>query len=266
MLHRDTLELIQQTAREAQSATLLKDLNTDGRTAWVNIAGELREVKLPPTVRKHTVHSLDDLILYAARAAEDCENRADNPNPPAGPVVWHGRSGVVLVIDDADRRDLVQFPLTFSERYQVLRRLAEKRPALMQAEFVRLLRLELGFSNAIVGQFRRLQWQAGSTTVGDLRHGQDKLGKDIQSVVQGVDELPEDLDVPAPVYQQYGEDEEYLVRCSIEIDTQNQRLYLIPKPDELERVADKAQASIRARLEGRLQDEKPKVPIYYGQP
>ena len=87
------------------------------------------------------------------------------------------------------------------------------------------------------------------------------MGKSIVEKVEGVDQLPDELEVPTPVYSESGEREEYLVRCGIDIDAVNQRFRLVPLPDELCRVVDLAQASIRRRLEDALE-----CPIYYGNP
>jgi hypothetical protein len=249
--------LIQQTSREAQSATLLPELSAGGRKAFYQHGTEIKEFTVPPSARNHTVHSLVDLILYARRP----DNQA--------PVVWHDNTGVVLLVDDADRRERVTFPLTWSERLVTLQNLAAKKPCFDQAAFVRLLRIELGLDNvAVVAQFRKLEWSAGNEGSGDVQHGMNRLAKSVVAKVQGIGDLPDELNVPVPVYQQMGEQKEYLVKCAVEIDTCNQRLQLLPLPDTLERVVDLAQASIHERLVAALGEieNKPAIPVYYGRP
>ena len=255
-MFRQALELIQETAQRAQEATLIPELSGDGRTAFVQQGEEIKQFAIPPKPRDHQVHSLVDLILYARRQ----EVKA--------PVVWHGCQGVVLVIDDADRRDHVSFPLTASKRLLTLQKLADDKPAFDQAKFIRLLRVDLGMDNLkVVAQFRKLDFAFGNEGSGEVRHGSDRLGKTITAKVAGVDELPDELDLPVPVYQQTGERQEYIVRCAIEIDTVNQKFQLVPLPDELERVSDLAQASIHDRLTAALGaiDGQPAIPVYYGE-
>jgi hypothetical protein len=254
----ETLELIQQTAKQAQAPVVVESLNTDGRTAYVQQGGEIKQFPLPAKPRDHRVGSLADLILFA--------QREDNKSP----IVWHGVECVVLVTNDADRRDSVTLPLTLSERFKTLQMLAEEKPALTQVEFIRLLRVDLGLDNtAVVAKFRKLDWSNGAEANGDIQHGSAKLGKSIAAKVQGIDALPDELPVEVPVYQQTGERQAYIVQCLIEIDTLNQRFQLIPKADELERVVDLAQAGIHERLNVALNSDAAtdaNVPVYYGTP
>lgn len=257
MIPVETLELVQRTAQTAQEARVLSELDGDGRRRFVQHGDTITEYVITPTVRKHYVHSLIDLILFARRP----DNKA--------PIVWHDSDGVTLLIDDADRRDSVFFPLTASKRFEVLRTLAKNKPAFNQSQFVRLLRVELGLDNLkIVSKFRKLDWSMSNDGSGDIQHGNNKVGKSVLAKVQGIDELPEELAVEVPVYQQTGERQAYVVKCAVEIDTVNQQFQLIPMPDELERVIDLAQASIHDRLVAALGevDGQKAIPVYYGKP
>jgi hypothetical protein len=248
-----TLELIQTTAQEAQSAKILPELNTDGRTAYVQIANEIREIELAPAPRQHTIECLGDLIKYAL-AIKDLS-----------PVVWHGDDGVVLIVKDSDRRDRVSFPLSKSARFVTLQTLAIEKNYLTQAQFIRLLRVDLGLDNVtVVSKFRKLQWSSGSDTDRDAQHGNERIGKTVIAKVQAVEDLPDEINIDVPVYQQPGERQEYTVKCTIEIDTINQGFQLVPKPDELQRVITLAQDQIRMRLDDNLKGAE--IPIYQGRP
>lgn len=253
---KEALQLLQETAREAVEPHVISDIKTDGRYTFVFNGKEIQRIDVPPATRCHAVHTLDDLIRYTLRVA-----------PDSHPVVWHGERSVILVIDDQDRRDRVAFPLTRSEKFSVMVDLAEKKPHFNQADFIKLLRYRLGLDNTkVVSRFRKLQWQNSADASSHISHGDARLGKNITEKVQGVDELPEELDIPIPVYAQSGERDEYIVRCGIEIDARNQCFQLIPLPDELIRILDLSQASIRERLESALARGDVQVPIYYGSP
>jgi hypothetical protein len=253
MLPVETVKEIQARACEAQSAKLLPELSGDGRKMFVQQGMEIKDFALEPKPRQHCVHSLVDLIVFARRE----DNKA--------PIVWHSEQGVCLLTDDGDRRDRVVFMLTKSDRFAVLEQLAEKKPCLDQRQLVRLLRVELGLDNVkVVQQFRKLDWQFSDETAGEVKHGQDRLGKTINAQVAGVSELPDELDIEVPVFKQTGERTEYKVRCAIEIDTVNKQFQLVPMPDELERVMDLAQADIHKRLSEGLAEKK--IPVYYGAP
>jgi hypothetical protein len=130
------------------------------------------------------------------------------------------------------------------------------------------LRLELGLDSLVVKQFRRIDWQNGGEGSTEINHGNARVGKSIIAKVQGIDELPDELQVPTPVYTQAGEREEYLVRCFVEIDPTNQVFGFGPMPDELVKIVDLAQSNIRKRLDKALaaSGDRPAVPVYYGRP
>ena len=249
MMLQEALELIQQTAVKAAGAEIIP-IDNDGRMEAVSIGGEIREIAVSPPLRKHIVHTLDDIINYVKTGSNH------------DPVVWHGENAVTLILDDGDRRDRVTLPLTKSGKFETMAKLAKEQPWLDQKSFIRLLRFDLGLDNLkVVAPFRRLQWETGAKVDSQVNRGDAKIGKSIVEKVEGVDQLPDEIDVPTPVYSESGEREEYLVRCGIEIDAANQRFQLVPLPDELARIVDLAHASIRRRLESSLQ-----CPIYYGNP
>lgn len=264
MIEEKALALIQETAKKSVAVYKVEALS-DSRNNYVFDGTKIVCYQKAPPLRSHTVHSLVDLINYALGKPPVDEGAEDQVAYYEGrkPVVWHGENNVTLILDDTDRRDTVVFPLTFAEKFQVLQALHKEKPYYTQQDFIKLLRFRLGLDNSrVVAQFRKLQWEAGSTLNSQINRGDARLGKNIIEKVEGVDELPEELDVPAPVYAQTGEREQYNVRCGIEIDTRDQRFQLIPLPDELPRVMDLAQASIHQRLCATLKDSD--IPIYYG--
>ena len=243
---KEALELIQETAQQAQAAQLI-DI-ADVRMAHYQIGSEVKDFEIPPMPRDHAVNSLQDMIAYVA------ENKSA--------VVWHGTDGVIAILDDLDRRDRVTFALAFSQRMETLRKLAKEKPTFDQTKFIRLLRIDLGLDNtAVVAKFRKLDWENGDKARGDVKHGDARLSREVIAKVEGIDQLPEEIRVPVPVYRQAGEREEYEVLCAVEIDARNQTFQLLPLPDEIERVIDLHQADIRSRLDADLT-----CPVYYGRP
>lgn len=259
---RETLELIQETAQKAKAARLL-DIPGDGRTAYMQLGGELQTVPIKPAPRNHRVCSLEDLIAFATRCRDD-----DTSNP----VIWHADDEVVLIIDDADRHDRVTFSLTRSEPFEALWSLRNRtKPGALDLRlFIRLLRIVLGLDNqGVVDQFRKLEWKLQGDTSAEVRHAKESMGKSIMAEVQGVDDLPDELVVSVPVYRDVGERTPIDIACAIEIDARNQTLELMPLPGEVERAVQLAQADIEGRLLDTLQVDdspEPNVPVYYGSP
>ena len=260
MFEKEALELMLDTAKKSQEATLFPELVTD-TTRVVSIGGELQELEIPQPLRNHVVNSLDDLVAYCSFALKN--------EMTAKPTIWHGKDGVVLIYNDDERRERVTFPLSLSSKFSTLQKLQEGKPYFMQPEFIRLLRFELGMDNAkVVSQFRKLNWKLGIETDREVTHGNNRLGKNVIDKVEGVAELPDELTVSVPVYKEAGERAEYVVQCGIEIDTVNQRFQLLPLPDELERIQNLAQESIFARLKDGLAESNAvkEFSVFYGEP
>jgi len=248
----ETLELIQQTAQKAQEAQVL-DIPGDGRMARVKIGSEVKEYYVQPKPRSHQVNSLQDLIHYV--------DGLDTEKEGVKPVVWYSHDAVVLVIDDEDRRDTVTFRLKESDAFAQLRMLDSQKPALDQRSFIRLLRTRLGVDAGTVAQFRKLTWQNGSRTAAEVSRGGDRMGREINAQVDGIGDLPEELSIGVPVYDQQGERETYWIRCLLDYDTVGQKIEMVPAPAAIAQLIDEAQASICRRLTEALE-----IPVYYGKP
>jgi hypothetical protein len=157
----------------------------------------------------------------------------------------------------------VVFHLTFSAPFQILRTLDEDPRPMDQRAFVRLLRHDLGMAQPTVNAFRRLDWKTAVEATGEVVHGRDRMGREINAQVIQAAELPEDLMVSVPVYREAGERQPVSLRCDVEIDAARQTLQLSPIPGEIENAIDDAQRSIRERLG----DVGPAVKaVYYGRP
>ena len=244
-LHK-AIELIQNTATRAEKA-VVHHLG-DERKVHVQQGNTLTPIDIPPPLRKHQVHTLADLLAYAEGTPK--------------PIVWHNGESVVLILDDNDRRDQVTFPLTYSERFRCLQQLAELKPSFDQTKFIRLLRISLGLDNvAIVSKFRKLNWENGDKGTATSKHGDNRLSREVIARVQGVEDLPDEIRVLVPVYQQAGERQEHEVLCAVEIDEVNRQFQLLPLPDEMARVVDLHQADIRSRIDAELNS-----PVYFGEP
>lgn len=249
-LSKEALELIQQTAQKAQAPQVIP-VPGELRLCRVVMNGQTAMYAVPPTPREHTIQSIADLIEYANQ--EWIKTRS---------VVWHEEGEVVLVIDDEDRHDTIRFFLTRTIQAGKLFELANRLQWFDQLAFVRMLRLDLRVDPTIVGKFRRLDWSQGTTASQEAMHGRDRLGKQIQAEVRGIDELPEEIVVRVPLYREPAEDTLYDVLVLVEIDTTNNRLALIPAPGELDHVVQTHQMGIRQRLEDGLSD----TPAFYGSP
>jgi hypothetical protein len=274
-LTKDALQLLIQTGQEARSARIFKDLATS-REQTVYVGDELLAVAIPPADRGHAVFLLDDLIAYAQRLlGRPTKQHKALPAPkgeappaatvtaPANPVIWYSAAGVVLIIDDADRRDRVIFRLSFSPQFALLQTFEHEMRPMDQRTFIRTLRFALGLAQPLVNPFRRLDWSQTVQAVGEILATRDRLGRQVEAAVTGAIDLPEEMTVPVPVYEQAGQRGVWPIQCVVETDCAAQRLALIPLPGEIEATIDRTQAEIGKQLEAALGGA---CPIYYGQP
>ena len=249
---KEALESLGKTFQAAASARVLNIPGNDGRKCYVDQNGTLTVYDVPPPLRAHHVNSVDDLIAAARKWN-------------TGPVVWISGEAIVLVPDDADRRDRITLKLVKSAAFAKLCSLASE-PELNQAELVRLLRVDLvGAVNrvgllAAVRQIRFRQSTAGESTI---QHGNESLGRTIESQVSGASEIPETVLVSCSVFSNPGEREKRLtIACDLEIITAESAFRFHPLPDELERVKDEALADIRETIGEALGN----VAVFFGSP
>jgi hypothetical protein len=250
---------IQDPVREAEKLTKAVTIvdTPDPRKKLLVQSGSYKEIVVPATFRKHQVSSLADLIAYGRRT---------------GGVVWHSVCGVTLLLDDEDRRDSVQFALQCSDAWKQLKQMNDGGKSLTQKMFIRLLRLYLGASPATVNIFRRMDFQTQIKSGGEITKSKESLGRSIEAEVQGSSDLPEDLTVEVPIYENVGERQTYVVRLLLEYDAQNSQILVMPEPGLLTELEYSHQNDIHDRLEAGLlgDDESTKaakpIAIYHGTP
>jgi hypothetical protein len=250
---KDALALLQETAQKAQHAVI--HLPPNCREYLVQHCDKLEYREIPPDPRKHQVNSLADLIDYANLAVEEGHKS----------VIWHDQNGVVLVIDDDDRRDKVTFSLQPSPKFLILQKLEEEKPEFQQRDLIKLLRLELNIDSATIAIFRKLDWSSSTNASGTFDRGKESLGRSVESKVVGSQEIPDVIVIPIPLYTNLHEDQLYSIRCLVEFNAQAGRIQIVPQPDELQYTLHIHQMDIRKRLEAGLEGEKP-APVFYGQP
>lgn len=231
----------------------------DPRKLVYSTGGGVQVVDLPPPPRNHKPGTLAEVIALANRFAEE----------GAKPVVWYDRDQVVLVIDDdAHRLERARLALECSDVFARLIDLRQTKPWLDQKAALRLVRIELAGTLppvALLDRLRRVKIENGQAVTSQVRHGQESMGRQINAAVSGEGELPEAVTLDAPVSKTPGEaDFRYPLACSVEIQPDRLEFFrLLPLPDELERVAALALASIGERLREGLDEA---IPCYQGQP
>lgn len=238
------LQFISTKAVEAERVDIKKIEGTD--IVLIKTAAGVEKMTLPPERRKHTVFSLADLMEAAQKWG------------PAG-VLFHNDDSVVLVIDDSERRDFVGMTLVHSEQFKALSQLLKK-PTLSQREAVRLLKYTLNdcVPEGLYRTFAKLEFRRSNTGHADIGHGKESLGRNVEAVVQGTTEIPEQVRATIPIYSTAGATYRRDVLLSVDVDPQDETFTIAPFPDALERAVQDAQAAISADL------QSTELPVFYG--
>lgn len=226
---------------DAKKARVLTDIPGNGTVAVIQHDGELIDRPIPPKLRAHAVDSVRDMIDAARRWKGETGN-----------VIWISADKVVLVIDDADRRETVTLPLVESYVFRRIKQLASN-PVLDQTALVRLLRVELrGLVNAaaILTAVRKIKFRQSQAGHSDIQHGNESLGRTIEAEVTGAESIPDSLIVETNLFSNPGLDEmKSVIGLDLEIDVKNQKFLLRPIPDEVEKVTAVHLNGIRDEIE-----------------
>lgn len=259
-LTKDTLQLIQDTAVLASGATgklviMHPEQEPDHVYLTVDGHGLTERIEAQPLPREHTVCTLDEALIFAAKHGTDKS------------VVWFERDGVVVVLDDSTRRDQAGTPFRFSSQFAALTALdAAKDRKFAQKEFRRFLRVTMdGATNdlRLLNFVSSVRWNATSNSAGVVTHQKVSLGRDIEESVTGGDgsECPEEITFNVRVFDDPGLLDTQTVRCAVELIVAEQAFVLLPFPMQTSRAIDLELGAIGARIR-----EAVKCPVYRGKP
>lgn len=218
--------------------------------------GVMQRIDKEPEPRAHGLTTLESFIELAVAVK-------DQKHGPALPVIWLGEAGVELVIDDPTRRDRATLPLETTPQFQTLEVL--KAGVLKQADLVRVLRVSLAGclpqGSGLLGLVRNLKFRNDAAGLGNLQHGRESMGKQIEAEVLGTDALPEEVTFHVRVFDLPECRVARPVTCALEIEPHTQTFRLTPLPLQLEEAMEAELHEIEARIRGEVKD----VPLYRGQ-
>lgn len=262
-----SLSLLQETAVKAAGATIVAK-DGDGRLSHVAIGGELKTIVVKPPLITHHVETLEALATFAVETASRWKDSLESPGlcVKGRPVIFHNAAGVVLLLDDLDRRDCVVMSLEVSDKWNTLALWNKHKPTLTQKEAVGTLRLIFNAAPNMIDRFRKLDLKTGQTINARVDRGRESLGKAVEAEIMNAADIPETITLQAPIYENLGEDTIYDVACMVEIDPVNGLIQIVPEPQRLQEIIHRHQASIAERLEAAFADVEGGIPVYYGKP
>lgn len=250
MLNNDTLTNIQKTAVNAADAKIVK---VDDRRGYLVQGGTAQELSLLPSPRTHTVGTLDDLAQAAAKWGKKG-------------AIWHSPAGIVLVVDDDDRRDRVTLELQYHPHFETLRKL-EEQASLDQRSLVRLLKHDLAgvVPDSLLPKIRGLDVSTAGKQGSDLQHGRERGTREFQAELIGAKDIPETFAARVRVYDLPGlEYETISLSLDITLPPALVSFIITPLPNQLHEAEHNAQRRIGAMLADLVEDDGP--PIFFGTP
>lgn len=245
------LELFQgivDLARKGQEPQPLAVTTVDGEPNKRYITkpdGTVDTLEVPPAERNHRSTGLDSFI-------EACQHYGESG------TVWHNQNKCVLVTDDNKRREFVTLELEAHPRWQKLH--GEIRGN--QKAFIAMLKKELDDSlpDGLISSLRTVECRRSSDGTRTIDHGAESLGRSVEATVQGRETIPEYINVNLPVYKTAGlSGYRVPVRCSLDIDVENEQFSLTPISGELDQAMVETQRHITDVLSGELD-----IPVFQG--
>lgn len=245
----EALQYISSQANEAKAAVKVHD--SAARAIYLR-GDEIVNVDKPYPSRKHTVDSLASLVELANRFAGDL------------PSIWVDSKAAVLVVNDEEHRDdTVEGKFAFADVFEVIQGLAKNKPWLEQKPFIRMLRIELAGTlppGILLDRVRKLRFEQGAVVNSEVGRNRESMGRDIIAKIDASADLPDTVTLEAPVFKL---GPRYAIECAVDTDPARGLLQLIPLPDEIERVVDRAVADVIDGIRESLEDG---VRLYHGAP
>lgn len=246
----DGLKALVELISRGDSPVSMESVGLAGRS--YAIGGEVYE--LPPPLFRREVGSVADLTACAESALEAWRDLATTEVTKTSPVVWVWATGAVLLPNGADSREAVYFNLSYTRAWGCLKEFATTPKLLEQKAFVRELVHTFECDPAIITPWRKLDFSRSVLTSGEVNHGRDRLGREINSQASGIGDLPETMTVEVPIFQQCGQRDKYSIVCKVEIDAAACRIGLIPRESELAAIEESHLAGIIAEIKRELPD------------
>lgn len=248
MISEEAISLIQTTAVEADSAKIVA-IPGDARRVIVTTGGKRDFIDIPAPARAHTVLDLQSVIEFI----KSHEGKAS---------VWHDHGGVSVLLDDADRRDKLNFALIPSRPYAAVLMMVNKMFA--QADLVRWLRVDLAgaVDPMLLTTFRALNFTGSKAAQSTIQHDKSSLGRQVEAKVSGTSALPEEFAVTCELYANHDTGLQTFP-IAIDVNFEEEKFRLMPLGECLTKNVQAAQDAIHEALIEGLGDN---AMVYFGRP
>lgn len=230
---------IREIERMAKAAMTPVKLPVEDPTGRVHIAmpkGDIKVIDVPPEPFTHQLNSLQAFKEFAEKeGGEDSR-------------IFYSPTGITILMDYGTRRDSAVLPFVATPTFAWLNKAGEKK--YKQPEFVRLLRIDLKEAlhpdSKLLELVRHLKFQTVDTERGELRHNRESMGGEINAMVEGATDLPEELQLSVKLWNEV--DLEAHIQCALEVHSQERSFSIVPFPNEIRRAIDGAMEYLKGEL------------------
>lgn len=181
-------------------------------------------------LRNHFAHDLDTLLALAGQASKEGKT----------PVIWVDAGKITLVWDDAWREEFCTLAPSFTNEFEAIRGLVNKR--LTQRDLIAALRTRLADAvqnlDQVLPAVRSLKITSQAETHGNLAHGDESLGRSVLAKAADADRLPEVVLVACEVWRRIHS--QCQLRLALDLNLENQTFGLTPIGGGLESAIDNA--------------------------
>jgi len=182
--------------------------------------------------------------------------------------VWHDHGKIIAVMCNESRSEWATLWLQKSD---FLRAINELPHTFDQRSLIRFLRIELAgaVEDAVVSNFRNITFRTRGGGDASINHGDESLGRSVESSVEARSEIPEVITAFVPVYKNPGLGMRFPIRLGVDIDPHASTITLVPLPDAITIAMEEAQREIGVILSEQAETvstTERSVSVFYGTP
>ena len=249
---REAIEKVQALACEATGRVLFKADAEPKDVYFIRQPdGTLVRHVAEPSPRNYTATSLPglcDQVRHFAGGMEDV-------------CIFIGDTAIRAVLGEAARRHSVVLPLACTEGYSLLQQAATELAELSQADLLWILRTSFRGNvhpATLIPDIKQIKFRSSSNADTELGQGRASIGKSVMAEMVGAGgELPEEIQLVCPVYEDLGDAElklEYTFLLALAVNLAEQEFTLKPLPGEINAARLKVGEAIAERLTWQLGD------------
>lgn len=236
----DAIKEIEKMAVSASTPKVLSFPNESSFVQRLFVNGVLETIRLDPRERKHTATDIPSLVDALILSSVTIDSSSALPaGSGSGPIsaVWVNEDRAFGYLDESNRRDSVELPLSASPQIDSLKELNSLK-WMPQKDLIKFLKNDLygclGSSGDLLAIIRQVRFTHNQTVTGNHGVSKASLGNSIEAEITGAGNLPEFVSFDVPVFNNPRCQFVATIICSLDCDLTNGNFQLLPVPLSIE--------------------------------